>query len=190
MPRQTREKIVNMSFDPQTYGSSAAAILHLDEDGQRLMPLTAGGQGSSPARTMIRETGVQKLFPRSRAAEAALAGLYLYFDCWTEAHETAQDIATPEGSYWHAIVHRQEPDAGNSAYWFRRVDSHPIFPALRDAALEIGIKVRSKWEPEAFIDLCERARQSPGSVLERQAREVQRAEWQLLFDYCARLRKP
>jgi hypothetical protein len=30
------------------------------------------------------------------------------------------------------------------------------------------------------------ARQNPGSQLERQAREVQRAEWQLLFDYCAR----
>jgi len=97
-----------------------------------------------------------------------------------------QDIATPEGSYWHAIVHRQEPDAGNSAYWFRQVGAHAIFPALRDAAAEIGIPVGPRWNPQAFIDLCERAGQSPGSELERQAREVQRAEWQLLFDYCAR----
>ena len=128
----------------------------------------------------------RQLFPQSRAPEAALAGLYLYFDCWKEAHETAQDIAGPDGSYWHAIVHRMEPDAGNSGYWFRQVGAHAIFPALRDAAAEIGVDAGPRWKPEAFIELCERAGQIPGSELERQAREVQRAEWQLLFDYCAR----
>ena len=175
-----------MDFDPQTYGSAVAAILHLDSDGRRLMPLAMTGGGSNEARVMIREAGARKLFPRSRAPEAALAGLYLYFDCWSEAHETAQDIATPEGSYWHAIVHRQEPDAWNSGYWFRQVGAHPIFPALRDAAAGVGISVGTKWDPQAFIELCEQARQNPGSDLESQAREVQRAEWQLLFDYCAR----
>jgi hypothetical protein len=176
-----------MSFDPQTYGSAVASILQIDGDGRRLMPLTAGAGGSGSARTMIRDAGARQLFPRSRAPEGAMAGLYFYFDCWKEAHETAQDIATPEGSYWHAMVHRQEPDAGNSGYWFRQVGAHAIYPALRDAAAEIGIEVGRRWKPEAFIELCERARQSPGSELERQAREVQRAEWQLLFDYCAQL---
>jgi len=200
-----------MGFDPQTYGSAVAAILHLDGDGERLMPLATAGGGSDEARALIRQAGTlqarthqagihqagtrqagirragaRQLFPRSRAPEAALAGLYLYFDCWTEAHEIAQDIASPEGSYWHAIVHRQEPDAGNSGYWFRQVGAHAIFPALRDAAAAIGLAVGPRWEPEEFIEICERARQSPGSELERQAREVQRAEWQLLFDYCAR----
>jgi hypothetical protein len=33
--------------------------------------------------------------------------------------------------------------------------------------------------------MCERARQQPGSDAERKAIETQRAEWQLLFDYCA-----
>ena len=175
-----------MSFDPQTYGDTVAAILHLEEGGQRLMPLVSTRNGSDQARQTIRQAGARQLFPQARAPEAAMAGLYLYFDCWTEAHETAQDIATPEGSYWHAIVHRQEPDAGNSAYWFRQVGAHAIFPALRDAAAEIGVPVGPRWDPQAFIDLCERARQSPGSEVERLAREVQRAEWQLLFDYCAR----
>jgi len=173
-----------MSFDPQTYGSAVAAILQLDGGGRRLMPLTAGG-GSTQARAMIREAGARELFPRSRAPEAAIAGLYFYFDCWKEAHETAQDIVTPEGSYWHAIVHRQEPDAWNSGYWFRQVGEHAIFPALRDAAAEIGLTVAARWKPEAFIELCEQARQSPGSELELRVREVQRAEWQLLFDCCA-----
>ena len=175
-----------MDFDPQSYGSAVAAILHLDGDGRRLMPLATSGAVSGQARGMIREAGAKQLFPRSRAPEAALAGLYLYFDCWTEAHETAQDIATPEGCYCHAIVHRQEPDAWNSGYWFRQVGAHAIFPALRDVAAEIGLALGAKWNPQAFIELCERARQSPGSDLERQAQEVQRAEWQLLFDYCAR----
>jgi len=176
-----------MGFDPQTYGFAVAAILHLDGDGQRLMPLATSGSGSDRARTMIREAGARQLFAKSRAPEAAVAGLYLYFDCWTEAHNTAQDIATPEGSYWHAIVHRQEADAWNSGYWFRQVGIHAIFPALRDAATEIGLEVGPRWQPEKFIEICEQARQRPGSELEHQAREVQRAEWQLLFDYCAQV---
>jgi hypothetical protein len=149
------------------------------------MPLVTGSAGSEQARAAIREAGAPQLLPRSRAPEAAVAGLYLYFDCWSEAHEIAQDIGTPEGSYWHAIVHRQEPDAGNAGYWFRRVGAHAIFPALRDAAAEIGIATGPRWKPEAFIEQCERARENPGSELERQARAVQLAEWQLLFDYCA-----
>ena len=115
----------------------------------------------------------------------ALAGLYLYFSCWHEAHEIAQNISSPEGSYWHAIVHRQEPDAGNAGYWFRQVGAHPIFPALREEAARIGVDFGPRWNPIAFIEMCERARQQPGSDEERMAIETQRAEWQLLFDYCA-----
>jgi hypothetical protein len=176
-----------MDFDSQNYGAEVASILHLDGDGWRLMPLVQSGPGSGSARERICEGGARTLFPRSRAPEAALSGLYLYFGCWSEAHSLAQDIATAEGSYWHAIVHRQEPDAWNSGYWFGRVGNHAIFPALREAALAIGLETGARWNPEAFIELCERARREPGSELERQAREVQLAEWQLLFDYCARV---
>jgi hypothetical protein len=173
-----------MIFDPQIYGAPVAAILDLDGAGQRLMPLTQAA-GSDQARAAIREAGARQLFPQARAPEAAFAGLYFYFDCWKDAHEAA-DIPGPEGAYWHAIVHRQEPDGSNSGYWFRQVGTHAIFPALRDAAAAIGIATGPRWKPEAFIELCEKARQSPGSAIERQAMEVQRAEWQLLFEYCAR----
>ena len=175
-----------MNFDPQAYGSAAASILHLEGDGQRLMVLASPDCVSREARALIRKAGARELFPNSRAPEAAVAALYLYFGCWSEAHETAQDIATPEGAFWHAIVHRQEPDAWNSGYWFRQVGSHAIFPALREEAKAIGFDPGPRWKPEAFIEYCERARQNPNSELERQAREVQRAEWQLLFDHCAR----
>jgi hypothetical protein len=174
-----------MEFDAKAYGAAVAAILAMEENGQRLMPL-AGGRCTSPeALAALQSASARQLFPESRAPEAALAGLYLYFSCWNEAHEVAQGISSPEGSYWHAIIHRQEPDAGNSSYWFRRVGAHPIFPALRERAAQIGVSVGAKWDPFAFIDMCERARQSPGSEEERKCLEVQRAEWQLLFGYCA-----
>jgi hypothetical protein len=168
-------------FHALDYGAEVAAILALDGDGARLMPLAMERCSSEAALARLRSASAARLFPGARAPEAAMSGLYVYFSCFEEAHTIAQDIATPEGSYWHAIVHRQEPDAGNAAYWFRQVGTHPIFPALARAGGQAG-----PWDPFAFIDLCERARQAPGSELESRARAIQRAEWQLLFDYCAR----
>ena len=102
------------------------------------------------------------------------------------------DSKTTEGEYWHAILHRQEPDAGNAAYWFRRVGQHPIFPKLAAEAKEIlnlypdsEFRV-GRWDPFAFVHFCERARLQPGTTQEQAAVQIQRAEWQLLFDYSAR----
>lgn len=174
-----------MIFDPTAYGGEVAAILALDAGGQRLMPL-AGSRCSSPrARAMLQGAAARRLFPHARAPEAALAGLFLYFSCWDEAHEAAQDLSTPEGAWWHGIAHRQEPDAGNATYWFRQAGAHRLFPALREWAADISIEFGPFWQPLAFIDLCERARLQPGSELDKKALLVQRAEWQLLFDFCA-----
>ncbi len=148
------------------------------------MPLAMGRCSSQQALTQLKTATARGLFPNARAPEAALAGLYLYFSCQDEAHEIAQDIPTAEGSYWHAILHRQEPDAGNSGYWFRQVGTHPIFPALRERAAALGVDFGPQWDPFAFIDLCETARKQPGSLEQQRAQEVQLAEWQLLFDYC------
>jgi hypothetical protein len=166
-----------MPFDPHAYGPEVARALALDGDGERLMALAKPQCSSEAAREMIRGLS---------APQPALAGLYLYFGCWDDAHETAQAVETREGSYWHAIVHRQEPDAGNAGYWFRQVGAHPIFAALRARAAEIGFDPGPAWSPTAFVDYCEQARTQPGSEMERRAREVQRAEWQLLFDYSMR----
>lgn len=174
-----------MPFDPTAYSPDVTAILGLDGNGLRPMALAQPGCSSGRALTQLKAADARRLFPNSRAPEAALAGLFLYFGCWNEAHETAQGISTPEGSYWHAIVHRQEPDAWNSDYWFRQVGRHAIFPALREAAASLGVDFGPEWRPGAFIKFCEEARLSSGSELEQQARAVQQAEWQLLFDYCA-----
>ena len=138
----------------------------------------------------IQAATAKTLFPHSRAPEAALSGLYLYFSCRDEAHEAAQSIHTPDGAYWHGIVHRQEPDPDNAGYWFRRVGSHPIFPEVAaDGSSDRTFEPRpckADGTPFAFVAICERARREAPSPLTQMALETQRAEWQILFDYCAR----
>src|SRR6266545_5899802 len=157
------------------------------------MPLAQGTCSSEEARRALEGRSGGELFPSARAPEAARVGLYVYVSCLDEAHRIAQDVGSAEGSFWHGIVHRQEPDAGNASYWFRRVGQHAIFPALAESAGEIasrfpaaGLQFGGRWDPFAFIDITERARKQPGSSLESAALEIQRAEWQLLFDWCAR----
>ncbi len=184
-----------MRFDANVYGPSIAELLALDENGERLMPLIAGGCSSDEARRRLAGANAAELFPRSYSATGALAGLWLYFSCFEECHSVAQDLPTAEGSFWHAILHRQEPDSNNAAYWFRRVGEHPVYRDLFQAASEIAsgypqaeFRPSEPWDPFAFIAFCDRARQEPASPSERAAVEIQRAEWQLLFDYCARPR--
>jgi hypothetical protein len=182
-----------MHWDPSVYGEEVANLLALAENGERLMPLAEGSCCSPEARQRLQRLSAEQLFPSARSPRAAFSGLYLYFSCRDQAHEVAQSDSSAEGSYWHAIVHRQEPDAENSSYWFRRAGGHPVFAALLDAARSIAksrpgaaLEFAQAWDPFAFIELCEKARRHPGSELERAALEIQRAEWQLLFDYCAR----
>lgn len=181
-----------MDFDPNLYGPETARILALGGDGGRPMPLAILEPGPAEARSVLAGQRARDLFPDARAPEAALSGLWLYFSFFDEAHGIAQDIHTAEGSYWHGILHRQEPDPGNAGYWFRRVGRHAIFTALRDEAVVIAAEMKVKfappaqWDPFGFIDFCEQARRRPGSHDEIAAQAIQLAEWQLLFDYCAR----
>ena len=41
-------------------------------------------------------------------------------DQWEAAHNIAQDIHTPIGSWIHALLHLIEGDTDNAAYWFHR----------------------------------------------------------------------
>ena len=141
-----------------------ARVLALADNGERLMPLAEGSCCSEEAREGLRGVVAEKLFPSARAPRGALSGLYLYFSCRDEAHEVAQEDPTAEGSYWHAIVHRQEPDAGNAAYWFRRVGTHPVVALLTE---EFG-----SWNPIAFIDRC-----APVTVRVHVTRLFERCRW-------------
>jgi hypothetical protein len=174
-----------MRFSPADYGADVAAVLGMDGDGHKLIPLVFGQCSSEEARQAV---------PSLRIPAAAKSGLFVYLSCFEEAHNLAQSLDSAEGSLWHGILHRMEPDAGNAAYWFRRAGRHPIFEELAREAREVAgrfpqaeLDFSEEWNPIEFVDLCERARRAPGSALENSSLEIQRAEWQLLFDHCARL---
>ena len=182
-----------MPFDPTQYGPDVARILALDGNGERLMPLQCSECSSEEARQLLKTFKPADLFPNQEEPEAPTAGLFLYFSCFEEAHRLLEICETAEGMLWHAILHRQEPDSGNAGYWFRKAGPHPTFTALAHATVRILRRRREaefrtgRWDPFAFIEFCDRAREQPGSLQVDTAMEIQRAEWQILFDYCARL---
>jgi hypothetical protein len=153
-------------------------------------PLTREGDGDREVAAKLAASKSGELVPNARAPEAAVSGLLLLAGCWEESHKMSQDIASREGSYWHAIAHRIEPDSANAGWWFGQVGEHPVHGELHGRAGEILERRRtpwtlgSRWEARRFIEWCEEARRAPGSELEQAALEIQRAEWELLFEWC------
>ena len=39
---------------------------------------------------------------------------------WDKAHDLAQNVNTPDGSWIHAYLHRKEGDRSNAQYWYNR----------------------------------------------------------------------
>lgn len=131
-------------------------------------------------------TPLTALRPQIAAAAKTLpppcaAGLWLRFDFLDDAHNICQqDEGDPDYDIWHAIMHRREPDAVNSKYWWRRVGPHPVLAQFREKVPLVGYDYTT---PEAFVDECERVRRT-GTPAETTARRVHRFEWELLFAYC------
>jgi hypothetical protein len=181
-----------MEFDPTQYVPQVARLLTMADHGDRLFPLRPGECLNPELRDVLRTLNPRDLFPDVEEPEAPMTGLFLYFSCFEEAHKLADFCESHEGELWHAILHRREPDSGNAAYWFRRVGSHPVFDLLPREVKKITSRFREaefrghNWDPFAFVSFCDRARRQPGSVQEQAAMEIQRVEWQLLFDYSSR----
>src|SRR4051794_19875039 len=106
-------------FDPRALGEDVAGLLALEGNGERLLPLVHGDCRSKEARAKVKAAKVAPLLR---------AGLYVYFDCWDEAHTVAQEIDTAEGSYWHGIVHRQEPEPDNAGTGFSPLGHRRLNP--------------------------------------------------------------
>jgi hypothetical protein len=114
---------------------------------------------------------IQKLDAgKEPAALAVKSGLLLWNDDLDGCHTIAQDLDDSHGAYLHGVMHRREPDYGNSKYWFRRVGAHPLFPQLRSAALELlseapaadpylkALEKSPDWDGFRMVDWCESAR--------------------------------
>src|SRR5262249_53105752 len=98
------------------------------------------------------------------------ANSWNYWKCATAMKSSVCDNSDGSRSFWHAIMHRREPDAWNSKYWWRRVGKHPVFAQLGDQAARLGWPA---WDPAAFVDACEKER-GTGSDREKLLRELQR----------------
>jgi hypothetical protein len=190
------------SFDPNTYGPQLAPLLNVD----RRRPLNAG-QPNRAALATLKQMSVEKAIvhttpgrsPRIADREMAsccLAGVWLLHDYLDESHNISQRNETPEGSYWHAIMHRREGDFSNAKYWYRRVGNHSVFATVRKRVAVLAhnrslgtqsavtkMTTDGDWNPFEFVDLCEFALREKSDVQEASL-DIQQIEWEALFDYC------
>jgi hypothetical protein len=140
-------------------------------------------------------------------AHSFLSGMHLWNDSLDASHTISQDIHTPDGSYWHAIMHRMEGDYWNSKYWYKRVGNHPIFTELHLAVFEMAkepgvlasvgsdrvkselesLVLSDRWNSDRFVDAVERQvekerHEAAVALLER----IQWFETVLLLRHCYR----
>lgn len=139
----------------------------IDKLKNRRPGLIFGKPYDQEVRDILQKTPVEELFSPEKVrnktfARAVVSGLLIWNDCEAEAHSIAQDIQTAEGSYFHAIIHRREPDIWNSGYWFNRVGKHPVFTLIYDfVASNANESIRGKilstgeWDPESFNKVVE-----------------------------------
>jgi hypothetical protein len=123
-------------------------------------------------------------------ASAFTAGLWQMNDFLDESHRFSQSVEGKgrhaAGDYWHAIMHRREPDASNSKYWFRRVGEHPVFETLSPYARDLltgypqiqdnwetRLIPSENWDPFGFVDFCSQATQSQSADMVLIAEQLQ-----------------
>lgn len=125
--------------------------------------------------------------PHPRAPEIA-ALVLLWHDHLEAAHALVQERPGADAAWVHGILHRREPDAGNAAYWFRRVGRHAAFPALASAVAALPVPaglepLRGRlvaggaWDAFAFIEAATGAEGDAAEFL----RAVQAAEFAALL---------
>ncbi|MHC4879053.1 MAG: hypothetical protein ACYTGL_21585 [Planctomycetota bacterium] len=189
-------------------GESIAVLAEGEIQADELLPLDSGLPHIAP-NWPPRKSGwlferLQQFRPDETANDpvALHSGLWLIHDFLDESHELSQSIqgrgSDRNGDYWHGIMHRREPDWGNSKYWFRRVGDHPVFFDLAGIAGRLlkssGLAeadqwsrslASSSWDPFAFVDLCESAARDPGSELASVTRRIQWTEILLLLAHCS-----
>lgn len=154
-------------------------VLPFDDAMRSLVPV----EGASAEVLAVVESVVND--PALSGHDAIKAGLWLYVDELDRSHAFSQELHTPTGSFWHAIMHRREGDFPNAKYWYRKAGAHP---AMNNIDLAGGGSASGSamagYDPDAFVDRVARANarcesDSPDLVA------LQHHEWRALFEWCA-----
>lgn len=126
-------------------------------------------------------------------AAAVLAALWLRHDCLDESHRLSQEIDTPTGGYWHAILHRREGDFWNSKHWLNKCRGHPALAGISRQAVDVinsGPADKSiikltlgDFDAQSFVDIVEAVHDQPSDPRWEIVVALQQIEWQVLFEH-------
>jgi hypothetical protein len=154
--------------------------------------------GPAPRASRKSIAEINQALDAVKPSDAVRSLILLWHDHLDAAHSLAQDLATPDGSYIHGIMHRREPDYGNARYWFHRAGRHPAFQLMARSAALLPASTEERallgrfsrgdsWDPSAFVDCCQEEAQSR-SGHDLFLRKVQKAEFSALLQHlCSRI---
>ncbi len=132
----------------------------------------------------------------SNALACIEAGLWLLADDLDTSHKICQNIATPLGSAWHAIMHRREGDFSNSLYWWRRAgvmrwlnprDGTDIAECIDQITgagnlwRQVSLKLASPYDPAIYTRIVEACMPAKSTECADLLVRIGRLEWLALF---------
>ena len=189
------------------YTSTIADIIERLEAGNPLPPLVPENAWSNQLTDTLTGLSLEDFFQGKSLKDdtfggAVKSGLLLWNDALDESHDVSQGLSNNTGSYWHGIMHRREPDYSNAKYWFGRVGTPPIYPDLRERALELFKEIQNPsntltqiaqtvedndhWDAYQFIDWCQSVEDTQKHDVTHFLQQVQVEEIKLLLAYSYR----
>jgi hypothetical protein len=131
-------------------------LFHLPRIGGYLVALIlpaslafAAGDARPASFEAFARSAVKNAMAPAGLSRPLLALWHAKAGAWESAHQIAQEITTPAGSWIHAFLHREEGDEGNAAYWYRKAGKE--FPKGIDLATEWELIAREIWQGEHGI---------------------------------------